>query len=141
MQQILASFFRKCTITYKTLRYNLNLNSRFVIQHTSVLPVYFNLPVLSAQLITAPTGKPNDILNLAPAEPPRPKINKTLLLQANATCTYPHLQNKPIDNLNEKSACIHYHKMEDLYAVMTTGWIISDLLTQKNFLTSFRHNE
>lgn len=34
----------------------------------------FNLPVLSAQLITAPTGKPNDILNFAPAEPPRPKI-------------------------------------------------------------------
>lgn len=30
------------------------------------------LPVLSAQLITAPTGRPKDILNLAPAEPPRP---------------------------------------------------------------------
>lgn len=31
-----------------------------------------NSPVLSAQLITAPTGKPRDIRNLAPAEPPRP---------------------------------------------------------------------
>lgn len=31
-----------------------------------------DLPVLSAQLITAPTGKPRDILNLAPAVPPRP---------------------------------------------------------------------
>ncbi|KYN22524.1 hypothetical protein ALC57_05050 [Trachymyrmex cornetzi] len=29
-------------------------------------------PVLSAQLITAPTGRPKDILNLAPADPPRP---------------------------------------------------------------------
>lgn len=31
------------------------------------------IPVLSAQFITAPTGKPRDILNLAPAEPPRPE--------------------------------------------------------------------
>jgi len=31
------------------------------------------LPVLSAQLMTAPTGKPRDIRNLAPAEPPRPE--------------------------------------------------------------------
>jgi len=29
--------------------------------------------VLSAQLMTAPTGKPRDIRNLAPAEPPRPE--------------------------------------------------------------------
>ena len=35
-----------------------------------------HLPVLSAQFITAPTGKPNDILNFAPAEPPRPKITQ-----------------------------------------------------------------
>lgn len=32
----------------------------------------FLAPVLSAQLMTAPTGKPRDILNLAPADPPRP---------------------------------------------------------------------
>ena len=30
------------------------------------------LPVLSAQLITAPTGRPSEMRNLAPAEPPRP---------------------------------------------------------------------
>lgn len=30
------------------------------------------LPVLSAQLMTAPTGRPKAIRNLAPAEPPRP---------------------------------------------------------------------
>lgn len=30
--------------------------------------------------------------------------------------------------------------MDGLYAVMTTGWIISDLLTQNNFLTSLRHD-
>jgi hypothetical protein len=51
-----------------------NLKSISVISHIGILIEYFNLPVLSAQLITAPTGKPNDILNLAPAEPPRPKI-------------------------------------------------------------------
>jgi hypothetical protein len=74
MQNTAVRFFDSYTITSKTLCYNLNIKGRPVIQHTSILPVYFNLPVLSAQLITAPTGKPNDILNLAPAEPPRPKI-------------------------------------------------------------------
>merc|ERR1719430_2285048 len=29
-------------------------------------------PVLSAQLITAPTGRPREMRNFAPAEPPRP---------------------------------------------------------------------
>ena len=39
----------------------------------------FLAPVLSAQLITAPTGRPREIRNLAPAEPPRPvKTNKIL---------------------------------------------------------------
>ncbi len=32
----------------------------------------FFAPVLSAQLITAPTGRPNEILNLPPPTPPRP---------------------------------------------------------------------
>jgi hypothetical protein len=37
----------------------------------------FFAPVLSAQLITAPTGKPREILNLPPPTPPLPKkINK-----------------------------------------------------------------
>jgi hypothetical protein len=31
-----------------------------------------NLPVLSAQFMTAPTGQAREILNLAPAAPPRP---------------------------------------------------------------------
>ncbi|KAF4522948.1 hypothetical protein B566_EDAN009539 [Ephemera danica] len=35
-----------------------------------------NSPVLSAQLMTAPTGKPRDILNFAPAEPPLPEKRK-----------------------------------------------------------------
>ena len=34
----------------------------------------FCLPVLSAQLITAPTGRPSEMRNLAPADPPRPKM-------------------------------------------------------------------
>lgn len=36
----------------------------------------FLAPVLSAQLITAPTGKPRDILNLAPVAPARPIYRK-----------------------------------------------------------------
>jgi hypothetical protein len=44
------------------------------VPRVDIIHPLLNLPVLSAQLITAPTGKPNDILNFAPAEPPRPKI-------------------------------------------------------------------
>lgn len=38
-------------------------------------------PVLSAQLITAPTGRPKEILNFPPAVPPRPgvKIKKKFI--------------------------------------------------------------
>lgn len=36
----------------------------------------FLAPVLSAQLITAPTGKPSEILNLPPPTPPLPEIGK-----------------------------------------------------------------
>jgi len=32
-------------------------------------------PVLSAQLMTAPTGRAREIRNFPPAEPPRPEIN------------------------------------------------------------------
>merc|ERR1719510_763278 len=35
----------------------------------------FLAPVLSAQLITAPTGRPSEIRNLAPADPPRPLLD------------------------------------------------------------------
>ncbi len=34
----------------------------------------FFAPVLSAQLITAPTGKPSEIRNLPPPTPPRPRL-------------------------------------------------------------------
>lgn len=34
----------------------------------------FFAPVLSAQLITAPTGKPSEIRNLPPPTPPRPLL-------------------------------------------------------------------
>ena len=32
--------------------------------------------MLSAQLMTAPTGRPSEMRNLAPDEPPRPKKDK-----------------------------------------------------------------
>jgi len=34
------------------------------------------LPVLSAQFITAPTGIPNEMRNFPPADPPRPRNEK-----------------------------------------------------------------
>lgn len=37
----------------------------------------FLAPVLSAQLMTAPTGKPKDILNLAPVAPALPARDKS----------------------------------------------------------------
>jgi hypothetical protein len=40
----------------------------------------FFAPVLSAQLTTAPTGRPRDIRNLFPEEPPRPtKMSKIIM--------------------------------------------------------------
>lgn len=39
-----------------------------------------SLPVLSAQFITAPTGKPSEMRNLPPAVPPRPKQRKTQII-------------------------------------------------------------
>lgn len=38
----------------------------------------FLAPVLSAQFTVAATGKPSDILNLLPADPPRPTPNKPI---------------------------------------------------------------
>lgn len=48
------------------------------IQHACCNYIYWDtirVPVLSAQLITAPTGKPKEILNFPPADPPRPIEN------------------------------------------------------------------
>ena len=39
-------------------------------------------PVLSAQLMTAPTGRPNEIRNLAPAVPPLPEMGKYVLIDS-----------------------------------------------------------
>ena len=38
-------------------------------------PYRFLAPVLSAQFMTAPTGQAKEILNLAPAAPPRPLLD------------------------------------------------------------------
>ena len=49
-----------------------------IVAFTNLCIIRF-IPVLSAQLITAPTGRPREIRNLAPADPPRPvKTNKIL---------------------------------------------------------------
>jgi hypothetical protein len=39
------------------------------------------LPVLSAQFMTAPTGRASDIRNLAPTAPPRPAENAIRILK------------------------------------------------------------
>lgn len=41
--------------------------------HVKMRRVSWTVPVLSAQLMTAPTGRPSEMRNLAPDEPPRPK--------------------------------------------------------------------
>lgn len=41
--------------------------------HMKMRRVSWTVPVLSAQLMTAPTGRPSEMRNLAPDEPPRPK--------------------------------------------------------------------
>jgi len=46
------------------------------VKHQQMENRRLSLPVLSAQLITAPTGRPSEMRNLAPAEPPRPNRNK-----------------------------------------------------------------
>jgi hypothetical protein len=41
----------------------------------------FLAPVLSAQLITAPTGRARDMRNFAPAVPPLPECQQTIKLE------------------------------------------------------------
>lgn len=67
-----------CEISRLTIIHNNSpcaLFPRLLFFEVKYLNFFFfsDLPVLSAQLITAPTGRPNDILNLAPADPPRPR--------------------------------------------------------------------
>lgn len=48
--------------------------SAFVKDNKPVCQMLLDLiPVLSAQLMTAPTGRPSEIRNLAPDDPPRPE--------------------------------------------------------------------
>ena len=51
-----------------------NLLRRPLIPLTAII-YRFLAPVLSAQLITAPTGRPREIRNFPPEEPPRPGVN------------------------------------------------------------------
>lgn len=41
-----------------------------------IMSVFWHIPVLSAQLMTAPTGRPSEIRNFAPDEPPRPETQE-----------------------------------------------------------------
>ena len=54
----------------------LQLRLEAQIQGTVTCVVKTFLPVLSAQLMTAPTGRPKAMRNLAPADPPRPVKNQ-----------------------------------------------------------------
>lgn len=68
-----------CEILCLTMLHNDSPRASFAFLLLRLSLIFSNLPVLSAQLITAPTGKPRDILNLAPADPPRPKKNNIVL--------------------------------------------------------------
>ena len=48
---------------------------RFIRNRALFQTYRFLAPVLSAQFMTAPTGQANEILNLAPAAPPRPLLD------------------------------------------------------------------
>ena len=64
------------------------------------------LPVLSAQLMTAPTGRPREIRNLAPAEPPRPVREQKRWRIETRECvegTLPRVQRKDAFNRLTKS--------------------------------------
>ena len=55
--------------------------------NNKILILWF-VPVLSAQFMTAPTGHAREILNLAPAAPPRPEhkeISENINLSDNLT--------------------------------------------------------
>ena len=75
---ISSPFLRNSGLPFFTVATNISphpaAGSRFKRPFTpcTAITKRFLAPVLSAQLITAPTGKPSEILNLAPAEPPRP---------------------------------------------------------------------
>lgn len=68
-----------CTaITYKFLAPD--HETRLVRAHFALKHDYngTNSPVLSAQLMTAPTGRPREMRNLAPAAPPRPVSHQNI---------------------------------------------------------------
>lgn len=69
-----------CTaITYRFLAPGKQTNL-YIAFHKLKLIYVCVLPVLSAQFITAPTGKPSEMRNLPPAVPPRPNWRKTQII-------------------------------------------------------------
>ena len=66
--------FLTVTITMSPTPAAGSLFSRPLIPFTEMI-YKFLAPVLSAQLITAPTGRPRDIRNFAPEDPPRPRFD------------------------------------------------------------------
>lgn len=64
--------FLTVAITMSPTQADGNLLSLPLIPLTEIMYRFF-APVLSAQFTVAATGRPSDILNLFPAEPPRPE--------------------------------------------------------------------
>uniref|UniRef100_A0A2P2JGM5 Uncharacterized protein MANES_03G159800 n=1 Tax=Rhizophora mucronata TaxID=61149 RepID=A0A2P2JGM5_RHIMU len=66
----------------------------------------FLAPVLSAQFTVAATGRPSDILNLLPADPPRPKLtqNNNINVSGHSISTFRQSQAKQILLLGLKTA-------------------------------------
>lgn len=67
------------------------------------------LPVLSAQLMTAPTGRPSEMRNLAPEEPPRPERHKSdhirMRTQKQPIQSTPEFKHTPLPVISHH----HYH--------------------------------
>lgn len=66
--------FLTVAITMSPTQAEGSLLRRPLIPFTEMMYRFF-APVLSAQFTVAATGRPNDILNLLPADPPRPVVH------------------------------------------------------------------
>jgi hypothetical protein len=68
-----------------------------LVRKRSSLQFSLNLPVLSAQFMTAPTGQASEMRNLPPADPPRPKMTREIELKFGSQqnfCLLPFFQPK-----------------------------------------------
>ena len=76
-----APFFRRSGLPFFTVAITMSPHAaagrrfRRAPQPTTLMMYRFLAPVLSAQFRIAPTGRPSDMRNLLPDDPPRPRLD------------------------------------------------------------------